>query len=167
MRFAIAFAVLCGFSCSKGEPNAEKRIPKLGPPPRLVLPADLRIAVEVDGREREPIGVDKLEATPADFADEERRAWRLETLVGGTSPSAVFAVTGAQDVTLELRPPADGRGLVPVLLLSRRGDLIGTLLDPSNPFPAFHGHGGRLGRPGDSLPRVPAVRKISVRKGAP
>ncbi|MGQ0505259.1 MAG: hypothetical protein ACT4TC_08040 [Myxococcaceae bacterium] len=152
------------FACSKGPANAERKMPKLAPPPNPVLNPGLKIAVEVNGAPSAALDAKKLETTPPDFEDAERVAWKLETLIGASKAPSYFAVTGEQNVTVELRPPPDGK-LQPVLLMTRRGGLTATLVDPTDPFPPFHGQGGRLGRPGDTLPRVSEVTKISVRRG--
>jgi hypothetical protein len=58
-------------------------------------------------------------------------------------------------------------GLEPVLFLTRRGEVIVAALDPKDPFPKFHGQGGRLHRAGDSMPRVASVAKLEIRKSTP
>jgi hypothetical protein len=73
-----------------------------------------------------------------------------------------IAVTGAGEVTLVLREPAAGKGPVPVLLESRRGEIVAAMVAPEEPFPSYHGQGRRMNRPGDPLPRVAGVRKIRV-----
>jgi hypothetical protein len=50
----------------------------------------------------------------------------------------------------------------PVLQVSRRGEVVATMVDPKAPFPEYHGRGGRLGRTGDPLPRVSGVTAIRV-----
>jgi hypothetical protein len=54
-------------------------------------------------------------------------------------------------------------GLIAVIMVSRRGDVIAQIVDEKQPFPTFHGQGGRLGRPpGEPLPRVPRVSKLRI-----
>jgi hypothetical protein len=36
------------------------------------------------------------------------------------------------------------------------------MVAPGDPFPAYHGQGRRLSRPGDPLPRVGGVTRIRV-----
>lgn len=153
MRWPVVVALVLA-ACGDKEPNAEQRIPKLAPPPVAPIPADLRIDVVVDGVAGPVIDARRLEATAPDFADEQRRAWRLDRFVPG---AVSYEVTGARDVTITLKeaPPA-----VPILMLSRRGDVVVTLADPKEPFPEFHGEGGRLGRPGDPYPRIMKVTRI-------
>ena len=122
------------------------------------IPADLRIDVEIDGAASAPIDGPRLQSIAPDYADDERRAWRLETLLGKATS---YTVTGARDVVVELHT-IEGAP-IPALLMSRRGDLVATLVDPKDPFPRFHGEGGRLGRPGDTLPRVSGVKRIAAR----
>ena len=42
-----------------------------------------------------------------------------------------------------------------------------TALDPKDPFPKFHGQGGRLHRAGDSMPRVSPVAKLAITHATP
>ncbi len=152
----------------KSEPNEGKLMPKLPPHPDLDLPKDLRIAVEIDGQPGPAIDAARLAAVAPDFADAERRAWRFESLLGpavAKEGTTVYAI-GARDLSVELRPrTADG--LVGVLMVSRRGDVIALMVEEKQPFPTFHGQGGRLGRPpgegdGEPLPRVSKVQKLRV-----
>jgi hypothetical protein len=161
-RVALLVALLAAGACGKSEPpNQSKMMPKLAPPPTVDLPADLEIIVEIDGAAAPAIDRAKLLATPPDFADAERRAWRLPTLVGAAAaaPGVTIYASGAQDVTVGLQGDAEH---VPVIMVSRRGDVIATVLDAKQPFPDYHGQGGRLGRPPDALPRVLAVSKLKI-----
>jgi hypothetical protein len=45
--------------------------------------------------------------------------------------------------------------------------VIVAALDPKDPFPRWHGEGGRLHRAGDSLPRVAPVAKLDIRRSTP
>jgi len=63
------------------------------------------------------------------------------------------------------RPTAEG--LEPVLFLTRRGEVIVSALDPKQPFPRYHGQGGRLHRAGDSLPRVAPVARLAITHTTP
>lgn len=149
-------------------PNEGKRMPKAPPPVELALPSDLRIEVHVDGAPRPPITAATLAAIPPDFADHERRAWRISTLLGiAARPGSVIAATGAAGMTIEL--PASGAAgqPTPTLFVTRRSEVIVALVDPADPFPAFHGQGRRLERPGDPLPRIVDVTRIAVRSESP
>src|SRR6185436_304687 len=117
----------------------------------------LRIAVEIDGQERPVIDAAFLAARAPDFADSERRAWRIDSLLGAPAQreGAVIAVTGEHGLTIELGRGDDaGAGPVPVLTVSRRGEVLAAMVESTDPFPPYHGRGGRLGRPGDRLPRI-------------
>jgi len=151
------------YACKGDAPNEERRLPHLHPPPSVSVPDAIRIEVEIDGRPAAPIDATRLRATPPDFADDERSAWRLDRLLPVTG-DARFAVEGGAGVTVVIDPAQIDR--VPALLLNRRGELLVVALDPKDPFPAFHGAGGRLGRPGDSLPHVRDVRRIAVHSTA-
>jgi hypothetical protein len=166
---ALAVVVLTGCD-SKRELNEAKRMPKAPPPAAIVIPADLKIAVEIDGREAAPLDAALLSSKPPDFADADRRAWRMDTLLGEPAQreGVVIAVTGEHNLTIELARPVDpGAGPVPVLTVSRRGEVLAAMVDPSDPFPPYHGQGGRLGRPGDRLPRIGGVTKVAVRRKEP
>jgi hypothetical protein len=145
--------------------NDTKRMPKPPPPEDAATPSALHIAVEIDGREAPPIDASRLDATPPDFADHERRAWRIETLLGDAArrEGAVVSVTGEKGLTIQLaRSSAEGAPIA-VLAVSRRGEVVAAMVDADDPFPAYHGHGGRLGRRGDPLPRIAGVTKIVAR----
>ena len=147
-------------------PNEGKRMPKAPPPVAVSVPSELRIEVTVDGAPRPPITAATLAALPPDFADHERRAWRISTLLGlGTTPGSVIAATGAAGMTIEL-PASDAAGKpTATLFVTRRSEVIVALVDPADPFPAFHGQGRRLERPGDPLPRIVDVSRIAIRSG--
>ena len=160
-----ALAVICA-ACTKASDSADgKRMPK---PPPLVASAGAsdkaQVTVEIDGAAAATLDGTKLANVPPDFKDEEHRAWKMTTLLGAPAgrDGAVIAVTGDKDVTILLRRPGGDKDPVPVLIRNRRGELFASLLAPEEPFPAYHGQGGRLARPGDPLPRVGGVTKIRV-----
>jgi hypothetical protein len=163
---AIAAALLACAACTKASESTDgKRMPKPPPPQTTTAPAaGATVAVEVDGAPAAAIDAAKLAAVPPDFKDEEHRAWRMTTLLGASAAraGAVIAATGDKDVTILLRKPAGDKEPVPALIVNRRGELFASLLAPEEPFPAYHGQGGRLARPGDPLPRVGGVTKIRV-----
>ena len=41
-------------------------------------------------------------------------------------------------------------------------EVIVSAIDPKDPFPRYHGQGGRLHRAGDSMPRVVPVAKLAI-----
>ena len=134
------------------------------PPPQEVKVPD-SVHIEVVAKPALPaIDAAKLRATPPDFSDAERRAWKLSTLVGSTaSPAGTqFAVSGAPPAALLLTQPVTASEPQPALMLNRRGDLVATVIMPAAPFPSFHGEGGRLARPGDATPHVGGVVRIVV-----
>jgi hypothetical protein len=49
-----------------------------------------------------------------------------------------------------------------VLFLTRRGEVMVAAVDPKDPFPRYHGQGGRLRRGGDPMPRVAPVARLAV-----
>lgn len=156
-------------ACDRSEGVADgKRMPN--PPPTSSAPApSLRVDVVVDGAPAAPLDAARLDAATADFVEGERHAFRMATLLGPAAarPGTSFAITGDQGLVLTMTVPSDPKAPEPVLVVSRRGELLATLLDPSQPFPPYHGWGGRLGRPGDPLPRIGGVTRIEVRSAEP
>jgi len=161
---AKTLAIVClVVACSKSEPNEGKRVPQLAPGSGEI-PAALEITVTIDGAAHAPITRDLLLATKPDWTEGPRRAWRIATLVGvEPTETTLFAVTGAKDVTVELPAVSTANKLVPALQLSQRGGVVAEFVDPADPFPSFHGAGGRLGRSPEAAPRVFAVTKIDVK----
>lgn len=151
--------------CQKASDATQaKRMPQPPPPPapELHVPDGLHIDVVVGGKPAQAIDAARLRATPPDFADAERRAWKLTTLIGAVAPGSEVVVSGAPAASLALKQPAASTDPQPVLLLNRRGDLVATMVTPNAPFPPYHGAGGRLGRPGDTTPHIPGVTRIVV-----
>jgi hypothetical protein len=163
--------VLVGVSvlgaCSKAsDDNAAKQWQASAPPQDLVVPDGVSIAIDVDGAARPPITTATLVATKPDFADPEHRAWLVPTLVSDASPpGTMIEATSPTGVSVKLAHPM-GDGLEPVLYLTRRGELIVAAVDPKQPFPAYHGQGGRLHRAGDQLPHVAPVAKLAITRPA-
>jgi len=160
----IALAVLA-CSCTKASESSDaKRMPKPPPAPSAEPEGSLKIEVEIDGARMAPIDAAKLNAVAPDFHDEEHRAWRLATLVGPSASraGATISVTGTKDVAITMKVPNAEGDPMPVLSLNRRGEAMAGLVPAEQPFPAYHGQGGRLSRPGDPLPRIVGVTKIKV-----
>ena len=165
LGFAIAVAAAGG--CQKASDATQaKRMPQPPPAPahELTVPEGLRIELVVGGAAAPAIDAARLRTTPPDFADAERRAWKLSTLVGAgvATPGTEFVINGAPSAGLVLTQPAGATEPQPALMLNRRGELVATMVTPNAPFPSFHGAGGRLGRPGDTTPHVPGVVRIVV-----
>lgn len=161
----VAAVVACALAlvgCGRAEDSSgAKRSPRPPAPPRVEIPASLTIPVTIDAVAGQAIDAALLEQLAPDFVDSERRAWRLRRLVpalGG--PGAAVEAVGRAGVSV--RFAATGDGLEPVLLLTRRGDVVVSMVDPAKPFPDFHGQGGRLGRPGDPLPHLGRVAELRV-----
>lgn len=156
--------IACAAACGKGD-DGHKRTPQ-PPPTGAGLPADLSIAVEINGKAAAPITADRLRALEPDFATEDHRAWKLVRVLGDELPAgAVIEAEGDGDVSIAMRPPPGDADPQPVLVLTRRGEVGAAMVAPSEPFPDYHGHGGRLRRPGDPLPRVSPVLRLRVRRG--
>jgi hypothetical protein len=155
--------VLAVAACSKAtDESAAKQWQAPPPPADLVVPDGVSIAVEVDGGAKPPITTATLKATKPDFADSEHRAWLMPTLVpDAAAPGTLIEASSPSGVSLKLAHPM-GDGLEPVLYLTRRGELIVAALDPKQPFPRYHGQGGRLHRAGDQLPHVAPVARLAI-----
>jgi hypothetical protein len=143
---AIWLVALLLIACRGDTPNEERKLPRLHPAP-FQLPADLHVPLVVDGTPAGEIDAARLQARPPDFRDDERHAWRLDTLLQPELRTGRARISGvrAGGAAVVVQVPADGP--VPVLLVNRRGQTLITLLDPADPFPRFHGQGGRLARP--------------------
>ncbi len=165
LSLTMAVGAVAGSGCQKASDATQaKRMPQPPPARELSVPDGLRIEVVIAGKDGPSIDAARLRATPPDFADSERRAWKLSTLVGAaaTPPGTEFVVSGAPTAGLVLTQPTGATDPQPALMLNRRGEVVATMLTPNAPFPPFHGAGGRLGRPGDTTPHVPGVVRVVV-----
>jgi hypothetical protein len=132
------------------------------PPSEVAVPANISIEVSVDGAARPPITSATLGRIKPDFADEDRRAWLITTLIADAAPAGSrVEASGPSGVSLELAHPTPA-GLEPVLFLTRRGGVTFSEIDPKDPFPRYHGQGGRLHRAGDSMPRIAPVTRLAI-----
>jgi hypothetical protein len=155
--------LLLALGCSRASTEGEAKQWATPPPAKdIPIPASLHIAVTVDGGAKPAITSESLGLAKPDFADDEHKAWLIPTLVPEARPagSSIEAVSGAGVSVKFAHPTAEG--LEPVLFLTRRGDVIVAALDPKDPFPRYHGQGGRLRRAGDPMPRVSPVARIDV-----
>jgi len=167
---ALALSLAC--ACSKTSDTTDaKRSPKPPPSASVTIPAGLHVEVEIDGAPAPVIDAARLAATKPEFSDDEHRAWRLTTLVGpaGLRPGVTIDALGDKGLGLEMHPTAAPGDPVPVLSLNRRGEVVVEVVTPDDPFPDFHGKGGRLNRPGDRLPRManPSRLRVYLSSGAP
>ena len=158
--FVIALALA---ACSRASKEADTKNLQDQPPPKdVVVPAGLSIAVDLDGTAQAPITGERLKTTKPDFADVDRRAWLITTLIPEAAPAgSVIEAAAPTGVAVKFAHPT-AAGLEPVLFLTRRGEVIVSAIDPKDPFPRYHGQGGRLHRPGDSVPRVVAVARLAI-----
>ena len=169
MRNWIALGLWMVVACSRAEnESAGKRVPVAPPPAEVASPTDLQIEVSVDGAPRPALDGKALAARPPDFQDEDRKAWKLTGLVPELDKAgASIEARGKNGVSVRLDRPSAPGALEPVLFLTRRGELVATMLDPAQPFPDYHGQGGRLRRPGDTMPHVSPVLALAVRTTTP
>lgn len=164
----IGLAIAVGLGCSRASSEGEAKQWATPPPAKdIAIPAGLRIAVTVDGTAQPAITAPSLQGTKPDFADDEHKAWLIPTLVAEARPAGttIEAVSGTGVSVKFAHPTADG--LEPVLFLTRRGDVIVSALDPRDPFPRYHGQGGRLRRAGDPMPRVSPVARLDITHARP
>lgn len=167
MREIVLVMLLCASAACQRASEADngKRVPK-PPPPAASAEAlgAVRIDVEIEGKAAPAIDAALLGTKKPDFSDEDRRAWKLTTLLGPDTDrdGVVFSAIGEKNVTITLPRPSKPTDPLPVLVVTRRGEPVVALVTPQEPFPPYHGQGGRLHRPGDPLPRVGGVTKIRV-----
>jgi len=164
----LALAVVAAGACSRASDEAEtKQWPAQPPPKDMPPPADLKITIKVNGADKGAITAQTLKTAKPDFEDAERTMWLIQTLIPDAAPSGstVEAVSTA-GVSVKFERPS-AAGLEPVLFLTRRGEVIVSAIDPKEPFPRYHGQGGRLHRAGDSLPRVGPVARLEIQRPAP
>lgn len=161
LRWVLCLVVIS--ACSRASDEAPKKTWADKPPPAdMPPPADLSIAVTVDGAAAAPITAATLTGKKPDFEDAERTAWLIGSLVPEVAHgSAIVKATAPTGMSIEIERPSP-TGLEPVLFLTRRGDVIVSTIDPKDPFPRYHGQGGRLHRAGDSNPRVNPVAKLAI-----
>ena len=160
----VSLVVLGGpAACSRASDEGEtKQWSKQPPGTDVPVPATLSIELKIDGAAKPPITAETLRAARPDFADEDRKAWLLPTLVPEAAPegTTVEALSLAGVSVKFTHPTAEG--LEPVLFLTRRGEVIVSAIDPKQPFPRYHGQGGRLHRTGDPMPHVSPVARIEI-----
>ncbi|HWU90431.1 MAG TPA: hypothetical protein VN253_24370 [Kofleriaceae bacterium] len=168
VRFvAVVAAVVVAGACSKASNEAQtKQWPEPPPAKEVPIPERLEIAVTIDGAEKPAITASTLRGARPDYADDERKAWKIPTLIGEAGPPGVVEATSPTGVSVKFTHPTPD-GLEPVLFLTRRGEVIVAAVDPKDPFPRYHGQGGRLHRAGDQLPRVAPVSKLHITRTRP
>jgi hypothetical protein len=160
----VAIASVACAACAKASDEQKgKRTPLTPPPAEVAIPPALSIPVTIDGVAAPPITAERLTTTKADFIDPERQAWKLTTLLPELDrPGASVEAHGPSGISMRLEHPATPAALMPILFLTRRGDVVVSVVDPADPFPDYHGQGGRLRRPGDPLPRLSPVGSLAV-----
>lgn len=114
------------------------------------VPDGVRVTVEINGGEGAPITSETLRATPPSFHDADHRAWLLKTVLPATAvrPGTELEVEeedGTRTIFARIGAPEENE---PALMVNRKGQVLIVLIDPDNPFPAFHGRGGNRGQGG-------------------
>jgi hypothetical protein len=159
---AMLLVVIAGAACSRASDELDsKRAPATPPPRDVQVSESLHIDVTIDGVAATPLTAQALRGVTPDFADAERRGWWIATLIPKAANAKVVVAEGPSGVGLRLEAPS-GPGLAPALLLTRRGEIIVGAIDPADPFPRYHGQGGRLKRLGDPMPRLSPVSRLLI-----
>ncbi|MBK9069416.1 MAG: hypothetical protein IPL79_00170 [Myxococcales bacterium] len=164
----LALGVLCAamLGCGKAsDENQAKRTSK--PPPQETERKPFGIAVLAGEREVLTITNALLDQRAPDFKDEDRRAWKLATLLPGVVAGTTVTAFDAQGIHLSFDWPVADPALHPVLMVSRRGNVAVTMINDNEPFPEFHGQGNRLERRGDLRPRLQPVSKLVITQRGP
>lgn len=165
---AILVSLFC-LACSKpGDDSEAKRSPIPEPAPGAKLPADLAIPVEQGSKVVFTIKAEMLNSRKPDFKDDERQAWRLDKILEQEvfPPGSILEASGTDGVGISMQRPASDTEPLPVLVLTRRAEVVAAIVKASDPFPDYHGQGGRLHRPGDPLPRLlTSVVRLRVQPG--
>ena len=96
-------------------------------------------------------------AREPDFADDERKAWRIPTLVAEAGPPGIVEATSPTGVSVKFAHPTPD-GLEPVLFLTRRGEVIVAARRSEGSVPALP----RPGRPPAPRRRSAAARRAGL-----
>ena len=161
--FLLVSSSLAWSGCDRDAPNRGRQMPRLAPAPATRVPESLHIEVRRSGKRRALIDAAALRGKKADFVADDRHAWRLRSLLGFDDTEALrFAITNRQGVSVSLHDPGKGGKPVAVMMLTRRSEVVMTMVDPQEPFPPYHGWGGRLGRSNTPYPRITEVQRIEV-----
>lgn len=155
---AWVFLLVAG-ACARPTDETERKQWAKSEPGLVEIPADLAIEVAIDGTPAAKITGAQLKTTKPDFADADRSAWLIPKLVPNARGSIEAFGSAGISVTYPLVMPGN---MQPVLFLTRRGDVNVEAVDPADPFPRFHGNGGRLHRIGDGLPHVEKVTRLAI-----
>jgi len=149
--------VVSALGCSKpGDDSQAKRTPIPEPAPNALVPNAWSIPLEVDNAEVRTLDSSILQKTPPDFEDQDRHAWRLDKILSDSEfpLGSLIEAIGDDGVGISMRRQQSPGAPVPVLVLTRRGEIVAAAVKGSDPFPDYHGQGGRLRRPGDPFPRL-------------
>jgi len=158
-------AALALAACDRAGDSAKgKRTPMPPPVASTAIDNKAHIEVEIDGKREAPLDAKGLDAKKADFAQGDLRAYKMGTLLGPMAEreGAMFSVTGEKGVVVSLPRPRTEKDPLPVIVVSRRGEVVAAMVTADDPFPAYHGQGGRLHRRGDPMPRIAQVTRIQV-----
>jgi hypothetical protein len=134
------------------------------------LADDGGVPVDVDGKSAATIDRTLLERVPPDFAEDDRRGWRLRSLLapGTLGDGATVEVEDGLGQRVMLARPSDfAAGRQPMVAVNRAGELRMAVsgVGGEEVFASFHGRGGNRGRAGEPG-RVRQVRRVWIETGA-
>lgn len=153
-RACMSLALLASLGACRGTPEAAQRT--------VDVPEGVKVDVEIDGRESVPITSEGLRAVTPSYHDTDLRAWRLVAILPADAVKAgmqldVEEQNGRRTIFARFGEK-DGE---PVLMVNRKGQVLIALIEPDNPFPAFHGRGGNRGQ-GARADRIRGVTKLRL-----
>src|SRR5688500_8138720 len=130
----VAVACVACAACAKASDEQKGKRTPLTPPPEMVqIPPALSIPVTIDGAPAAPITAARLQATKADFIDPGRQAWKLTSLLPEMGrPGAAVEAHGPSGISMRLAGSTAESALVPILFLTRRGDVVVSVVDPAD-----------------------------------
>ena len=162
-RIALACALVSLFACQGKKEDAEVKA-KQKEAVTAEVPADLKIQVQVDGREVQALDSARLKSLPPDHQHEARRVWLLTSVLPAESKGKIrrVEVEDTKGVRVEFGMPKADENRAPALVASRRGKVTLAMIDPKKPFAEYHGQGNQQGWNKDNLIRLGDLRRIAA-----
>jgi hypothetical protein len=136
-----------------------KKEPVASPVEPLTIPPGFKLELEKNDGKVEHLDEFTLRQAAPDYRQEGRQAWNLNRLVkGATEKSSAIEIVHSEGIKTVV--PLTGPLKETVLTFDRHGRTTVALIDPGDPFPAFHGRGGNRRRPGDPEHRFREVTRV-------
>lgn len=150
----VVIAVLCAVfaGCGPSETTTDS------------TPGPVSIDVMVDGSAAGHIDAAWISAHPSELAWGDGKAWLFSTVFGEAyaQASRLEVTSSGGEIIVFPNPTERPDGLLPVLVLNRKGETIVTLTEPQSSEGGFHGRGGARNRTGDPALRVVGVRRLEL-----